>query len=72
MNIFDLLSPLNTCLGGQGIEGLNDAVRTVHDFAPLLGFLFVWCGMEKNNKTCRLLVLIYIIANFDISAECVF
>ena len=22
-----------------------------HDFAPLLGFLFVWRGMEKNNKT---------------------
>ena len=23
-----------------------------HDFAPLLGFLFVWCSIEKDNKKC--------------------
>ena len=35
------------------IEGLHDAVctymRTI--LPPLLGFLFVWHGMEKNNQS---------------------
>ena len=30
------------------VEGLRDAVRTyVHDFVLLLGFRFVWHGIEK-------------------------
>ena len=41
-----------------------------HDFALLLGFLFVWRDGEKQQNL--LLLLIYFIAKFEILTECVF
>ena len=55
----------------QGRDFAQRGTHTyAHDFATPLGFLFIWCGIEKNNKK-KLELLIYFIEWCKIFTTCV-
>ena len=75
-NIFFLLKKLNWCTVSWSLKDwTSDGLQRVcmmqnthlyaHDFATSLGFLFVWCGIENNNKES-----IYFMERFNIATEC--